>query len=90
MSVSYRLLFILFASVFLSSCKEDEEQNHTVQYFLDNEDERAAMLEKCEVIDNAAFDANCMNAMTAMQSIRNGETRRNQQNAVESLYGDGN
>ncbi|MFV1761483.1 EexN family lipoprotein [Phaeobacter sp. A90a-4k] len=87
-----RDLFLLslpmFSLLIIAGCQEDEP-NHTVQYFLDNPEDRAEMLEKCEVMDDALSDANCLNATAAAQTVAREETRKSEKDAVKSLYGDG-
>ncbi|UWQ77470.1 EexN family lipoprotein [Leisingera sp. M658] len=88
MKVNLQISGVLAAGLLLTACQE-EEPNHTVQYFLDNPQARQEMLAKCEVTDNAISDANCINADTAARSVARDERRQRQKDAVQSLYGDG-
>jgi hypothetical protein len=89
MKMNLRALGVLPLGLLLAGCFEEEEPNHTVQYFLDNPEARAEMMEKCEVMDDALTDANCLNASAATQSAAREENQKRQQDAVKSLYGDG-
>jgi len=89
MMLNLRTISVLPVALLLAGCFEDEEPNHTVQYFLDNPDERAEMMQKCEVMDDALSDANCLNASAATQSVAREENRQKEKDAVKSLYGDG-
>lgn len=55
---------LLIVGVLLAGCQEEEI--HTVQYYVDNEAERIERIEKCEVQDRSDDDANCVNARKAM------------------------
>lgn len=88
MKLNLRISGILSVGLLLAACQE-EEPNHTVQYFLDNPQARQEMLAKCEITDNAISDANCLNADAAARSVASEERRQRQKDAVQSLYGDG-
>lgn len=88
MKLNLQISGVLAAGLLLAACQE-EEPNHTVQYFLDNPSERKEMLAKCEVTDDAISDANCLNANAAALSAAREERRQRQKDAVQSLYGDG-
>lgn len=89
MKLNLRILGVLPLGLLLAGCFEEEEPNHTVQYFLDNPEARAEMMNKCEVMDDALSDANCLNASAATQSVAREENRQKTNDAVKSLYGDG-
>ncbi|WP_282063600.1 EexN family lipoprotein [Roseobacter litoralis] len=72
----------------VSACKEDKP-NHTVQYFQENNQARIEALTKCEVMNEASSDANCVNAIEAAQIIAREQDRQSKKDAVRSLYGDG-
>lgn len=55
---------ILIVSVLLSGCQEEEV--HTVEYFVNNEAQRTERMATCELQDRADEDANCANARSAM------------------------
>ena len=79
-------LALLVFSLSLTGCK-DEEPNRTVDYYLKNSDERIEMLAKCETMDGASLEANCVNALKANQ-IQAAETNNeNRSDAVNSLFG---
>ncbi|ATG37828.1 hypothetical protein PhaeoP23_03751 (plasmid) [Phaeobacter piscinae] len=77
------LIITFAASAFLAGCKEEAE-NHTVEYFIANPAERAAMLETCEVVDRAMDDANCVNAREAAQKTQTQQDRE----GSDRLFGD--
>lgn len=68
--------------LFLAAC--NEEENHTIEYFLENEHERATMIEACEVQDRSGVDANCRNATEAAAKAR----RIKRLETAKRLYGE--
>ncbi|MGC3940888.1 EexN family lipoprotein [Roseobacter sp. EG26] len=78
------VLFLIAVSV--AGCK-DEEPNRTVDFYLKHADDRIEMLTKCEAMDGASLEANCVNAQKAKQ-IQAAETNNeNRSDAVNSLFG---
>lgn len=76
------MLAALVAAAFVAGCQEDE--NQTVEYFSENPDARAEMLESCEVSDRAFEDANCVNAEQAeLEGLHEKESE-----AAERLFGE--
>lgn len=69
-------------------CK-DEEPNRTVEFYLENADERLSTLAKCETLDNAESEANCINALKAKEIQATEKNRENRNDAVNSLFGNG-
>lgn len=70
-------------SIALFGCNEEESK--TVQYFKEHPKEHEEMLIRCETIDGADMDANCINARTAFRSLN----RQNQRDAARKYYGSG-
>lgn len=80
---------LLFVALSVSSCK-DEESNRTVEYYLNNPDDRAETLAKCEVTDGSVLEANCKNAQEA-DEIQAAETNKeDRSDAINSLFGSEN
>lgn len=73
----------------VSGCKDDEP-NRTVEHYLNNAEERTAQLAKCEVLDNAVSEANCVNAQKASEIHAAETNRENSSNAINSLFGSKN
>ena len=88
MKHNLKLLTAVPLLLVVSACKEDQP-NHTVQYFQENNQARKEVLAKCEVMDEASSDANCVNAIEAAQIIAREQDRQSKKDAVKSLYGDG-
>ena len=88
MKLNLRLLTAMPLLLVISACKEDEP-NHTVQYFQENNQAREETLANCEVMDDAISEANCVNAIEAAQIIAREQDRQSKRDAVKSLYGDG-
>ena len=72
----------------VSGCKDDEP-NRTVEHYLNDADDRAAMLTKCEVMDNATSEANCVNAQKAAEIQTTETNNKNSSDAINSLFGSG-
>jgi len=77
---------LFFFALAVSGCK-DEGSNRTVDYYLNNVDDRIEMLAKCEAMDGASLEANCVNAQKASE-IQAAETNKeDRSDAVNSLFG---
>lgn len=77
---------ILFVVLSVSGCK-DEEPKRTVEYYLKNPDQRVEMQTKCESMDGAFLEANCVNAQKASE-IQAAETNKeDRSDAINSLFG---
>ncbi|WP_282128041.1 EexN family lipoprotein [Roseobacter litoralis] len=72
----------------VSGCKDDGP-NKTVEYYLSNAKERASVSKNCETMDNAATEANCINAQKAEEVQATEKNRENRSDAVNSLFGTG-
>ncbi|MBY6141963.1 EexN family lipoprotein [Leisingera daeponensis] len=79
MKTQHFLITIAFFSA-ISACKEE---NRSVEYFVQNEAERAAVLKKCELSDGANLDANCTNAWRAQEKVQIDRERQ----AAKRLFG---
>lgn len=75
-------LSLLLGVVLLSGCKTEEVQ--TVQYYLENDNERLERLETCEVQDRADDDANCVNARAAQSQLKITDTKSDWQRQIEA------
>lgn len=78
--------FTIVALVFVSACQEDE--NKTVEFFLENPEVRAETLAECEVSDGATLDANCNNALEAEVRSSEAATRKKNLSDMNTLFGD--
>lgn len=78
------VLFLVALSV--TGCK-DEEPNRTVDYYLKHPQERIEMLAKCEAMDGASLEANCVNAQKATEIQAAKTNKENRSDAVNSLFG---
>lgn len=78
------VLFLVALSV--TGCK-DEEPNRTADYYLKHVDERIEMLAKCEAMDGASLEANCVNAQKATEIQAAKTNKENRSDAVNSLFG---
>ena len=78
--------FAIIALLAVSACKEEE--NRTVEFYLQNADVRAEVLAKCEVTDGSVLEANCKNALEA--EAQNAETTARKKNLsdMNTLFGD--
>lgn len=82
-----RIKSLAFISLLvLSACKEEE--NRTVEFFLENPESRAEALAKCEVTDGSMLDANCKNAQDAEFQSAEDAVRKKNLSDMNSLFGD--
>lgn len=80
---------LLLVTLAIPGCK-DEEPNRTVDYYLNNADAHIETLAKCETMDGASLEANCVNAQKASE-IQAAETNKeDRSDAVNSLFGSEN
>ena len=80
---------LLLVSLTISGCK-DEEPNRTVDYYLNNADARIETLAKCETMDGASLEANCVNAQKASEIQAAKTNKEDRSDAVNSLFGSEN
>ncbi|WP_299960853.1 EexN family lipoprotein [uncultured Roseobacter sp.] len=78
--------FAIIALLAVSACKEEE--NRTVEFYLQNADVRAEMLAKCEVIDGSVLEANCRNAQEAEVQSAQETSRKKNLSDMNTLFGD--
>ncbi|SCZ73511.1 hypothetical protein SAMN04488118_11745 [Epibacterium ulvae] len=79
--INRTLIFFALGSVaFLSACKGEE--NKTAEFFVNNPNERAATLSKCETTDGAQLESNCVNAAEAERA----ENRKTRSQSVQELF----
>ncbi|MEP3329829.1 EexN family lipoprotein [Sedimentitalea sp.] len=78
--------YAIISLLAVSACQEDE--NKTVEFFLENPEARAEILAKCEVTDAATLDANCKNALDAEIRSSEAATRKKNLSDMNTLFGD--
>lgn len=66
----------------LAGCYDDDSK--TVDYFVNDAADRAATLARCETLDAADEDANCVNARTAESIAQSNENL----DAAQRYFGD--
>lgn len=76
----------IIALLAVSACKEEE--NRTVEFYLENADERAEVLAECEVTDGSVLEANCKNAQEAEIQVSETTTREKNLSDMNTLFGD--
>lgn len=76
----------IIALLAVSACKEEE--NRTVEFYLQNADVRAAVLAKCEVKDGSVLEANCKNALEAEAQTAETTAREKNLSDMNTLFGD--
>jgi len=85
--VDNRFKSLAFISLLvLSACKEEE--NRTVEFFLENPEMRSETLAKCEVTDGSMLDANCKNAQEAEFQSAEEAARKKNLSDMNTLFGD--
>jgi CRISPR/Cas system-associated protein Cas7 (RAMP superfamily) len=80
---------LFFVALTVSGCK-DEEPNRSVDNYLNYVDERIEMIEKCEAMDGASLEANCVNAQKASEIQASKTNKEDRSDAVNSLFGSEN
>lgn len=78
--------FAIIALLAVSACKEEE--NRTVEFYLQNADARAEVLAKCEVTDGSVLEANCKNAQEAEVQSKETSARKKNLSDMNTLFGD--
>ncbi|UWQ86020.1 EexN family lipoprotein [Leisingera caerulea] len=78
---SFHFSIAVALAVAVAACKEE---NQSVEYFVQNDAERAAVLKECELSDGADLDANCTNAWQAQEKVQIDRERQ----AAKRLFGD--
>lgn len=78
--------FAIIALLAASACKEEE--NRTVEFYLQNVDVRAEVLAKCEVIDGSVLEANCKNAQEAEVQSAETSARKKNLSDMNTLFGE--
>ena len=78
--------FAIIALLAVSACKEEE--NRTVEFYLENADVRAEVLAKCEVTDGSVLEANCKNAREAEIQSAEETSRKKNLTDMNTLFGD--
>ncbi|WP_298921057.1 EexN family lipoprotein [uncultured Roseobacter sp.] len=78
--------FAVIALLTLSAC--NEEENRTVEFYLQNTDVRAEVLAKCEVADGSVLEANCKNALEAKAQSAETTAREKNLSDMNNLFGD--
>lgn len=78
--------FAIIALLAVSACKEEE--NRTVEFYLQNADVRAEVLAKCEVTDGSVLEANCRNAQAAEVQSAQETSRKKNLSDMNTLFGD--
>ncbi|MFK7941501.1 MAG: EexN family lipoprotein [Paracoccaceae bacterium] len=76
----------IMALLAVSACKEEE--NRTVEFYLENADVRAEVIAKCEVTDGSVLEANCKNAREAEVQISENTAREKNLSDMNTLFGD--
>lgn len=71
---------VLTAASTVSACKDE---NRSVEFYRNNDAERIAMIEKCELTDAAHLEANCTNALRANEELQMDQELE----AAEELFG---
>ncbi len=78
--------YAIIALLAVSACKEEE--NRTVEFYLQNADARAEVLAKCEVTDGSVLEANCKNAQEAELQSAEETSRKKNLTDMNTLFGD--